>query len=188
MFLNDWRLKVMKMVKPGLKEDLLKNGAGQAIVEAVVALATILVILSAITVAVLTSISNSDFIKKQTLAKKYAEQGMEYIRYSRNNTPGGGLTPTPGAFFDFSSGGTYCMNKEDQIPVFETGACGAVNIDNYFKREMTIHHNDSQCGGGGSKVTIRVSWTSTKCTSDDFCHASELVSCFPTIPDSLKTL
>jgi hypothetical protein len=188
-----FRLKNKQFVRTPTPE---RSNGGQAIIEAVVALAVILVILSAISVSVITSVNNTDFIKKQTLAKKSAEQAMEYIRYVRNNNPGciggtPGCTLVPRSFFSYASNSPYCMNEvdvenPDQDP-FVPGSCGQTNIGD-FKREVTFSHNDSQCGGGGSKVSVSVSWTSSKCSSGGFCHSSKLVSCFPSIPDSLKTL
>jgi hypothetical protein len=152
-----------------------KNIAGQAIIEAVVALATILVILSAISVAIITSVNNSDYIKKQTLAKKIAEQGMEHIRYLRNNSPG--------VFFAITPNETQCMGEDNSI-----GLCsGQINIPDYFKREVFFVQNSDHCVGG-TLVTVTVRWTSGKCDTGEFCHSSKLVSCFQKISDSLRSL
>jgi Tfp pilus assembly protein PilV len=173
------------------KNTLFSRSAGQALIEALVALATILVILSAIAIAIISSVNNSDFIKKQTLAKKYAEQGMEHIRYLRNNRPGSATVP--GSFFSFDPTTTYCMNDVDETDPdddpFISGECANINIGGYFKREVRFFHNDSQCGDGGTRVTMNVYWSSNKCSSsNNFCHSSKLVSCFPSIPATLRSL
>jgi len=161
--------------------NLLKRNHGQTIIEAAVALAAILITLSSIAVVMITSLNNSQFIKDQTVASRYAQQGMEYIKSIRNNDP---VT-----FFAYS--GVKCFNQNNSI---SATSCATVNIANIYKREVEFDQNDSQCGADssglyGTKVTVNVYWSSSKCqASNTFCHSSSLVSCFTTIPDSLKSL
>lgn len=147
---------------------------GQSIIEALVALSSILISLAAISVAIITSVNNTQFIKDQSIASKYAQQGMEYIKYIRNNDPA--------TFFSYN--GIKCMNQDDS---FLNTSCSSANIAGAYKREAEFSQNDSQCVAA-TKVTVTVYWTSTKCQSGSFCHSSSLISCFSTIPVSLKSL
>jgi len=163
----------------------LTNNRGQTIIEAAVALSVVVLTLSAITLAIITSVNNSQFIKDQSLSSKYAEQGMEYIKYMRNNDP-----------VNFSTyAGVHCMNQDNS---FLSTSCSVVNIPAaapVYKREAEFSANDSQCaqdstsGAYGTKVTVTVYFTSTKCPlSNTYCHSSSLISCFSTVPTSLKNL
>ena len=58
----------------------MKNQKGQSLIEALIALGAAAVIVSAITVASITAINNSDYSKYQNLAGQYADQGLEYLR------------------------------------------------------------------------------------------------------------
>lgn len=140
--------------------------AGQTIIEATIALASILLTLAAIAVAISTSVSNSTFIKQQNQASKYAQDGMEQLRYLRNTNPT--------SFF--LKDGTKCFNEDnslDDIP------CTAVNIANTFKREAEFTQTQSLECGDSTKVIVSVFWASGKCdVANTFCHKSQLVSCF----------
>lgn len=144
--------------------------AGQTIVEATIALASILLTLAAISIAISTSVSNSTFVKQQTQASKYAQDGMEQLRYLRNSNP---------TTF-FSKAGTKCFNEGDinnpstlvDIP------CLTVNIASTFKREAEFSDSSTECQSN-KKVVVNVYWSSGKCSlADTFCHKSQLVSCF----------
>ncbi len=147
---------------------------GQTIIEAVVALASIMLTLAAITVAITTSVSNSEFIKNQSQASKYAQQGMESIRNLRNTDPTTFETLT----------GILCLNEDGTFTV--DGCQGQVNVDSRFRRTAEFTP-DPTCGQNetnseyGIRVTVSVNWASGKCSEEDrFCHNSELVSCFAT--------
>lgn len=140
--------------------------AGQTIIEAMVALASILITLAAISVVITASLSNSRFIRDQSLASRYAQEGMEYMRYLRN------INATS---FEAISNGGHCMGEDN---VLIDGYCLAVNIDNAYKREVEFTQNSADCNSG-TKVVISVYWASGKCSdSDRFCHKSQLISCF----------
>ena len=56
-----------------------KKQTGQSLIEALVALGVATLIISAIAIAVIASVSNSDSTKYQNLATTYAQQGLEII-------------------------------------------------------------------------------------------------------------
>ncbi len=150
------------------------NKSGQTLIEATVALASILLTLAAITVAITTSVSNSTFIKNQTVAARYAQQGMEYIRQLRNNQDScltsKGVLPND----------KYCFNTNltSCAATFVGGSCSTINVANAYKREIEFTQDSADCGGG-TKVIVDVYFSSSKCTSTNtLCHKSELISCF----------
>jgi type II secretory pathway pseudopilin PulG len=148
------------------------GGAGQTIIEAVVALSVIMLILGAITVAVLTSLNSSEFIKSQSLAVKLAQQGMEKIRYMRNNDP-----VTFNAYAAVNQ--AYCMPPDNSI-INPQAQCTVVSdfSGSNFIREVVFGSSSADCSFG-TKVTVRVYWSSGKCGSTNrYCHKSELISCF----------
>lgn len=151
------------------KKDLPRRSeaeTGQTIVEATIALASILLTLAAIGIAISTSVNNSQFIKQQTQASKYAQDGMEQLRYVRN---------TNSTSF-FSKEGIYCMNEDNSLV---PGSCTGVNIAGAFKREAEFTQLSTIECGDSTKVTVSVYWASGKCNQPNtFCHKSQLVSCF----------
>lgn len=157
-----------------------KSQKGQTIIEALIALAALLLTISAISVLVISNINNSVFVKDQNFANKYAQQGIEYVRYLRNS--------------DYSQFrtylGEYCLPQFSSYSspniVFSTGGC-MVNMDGGYIRSVTFQKNVSPCvknlnDPDNVKVTVAVQWTSTKCkgstTNSRYCHKSEQVSCF----------
>ena len=155
---------------------IITNKRGQTIIEAAIALASIMLVLAAISVAITTSLNNSEFIKNQTLAAKYAQQGMEYMTYLRN-------AEKPTVFEQRT--GPYCMGQSGTLNASSAECDPVANptdiIDNVFVRKVDFSQNalDLDCGGG-TRVTVTVSWSSGKCDRNiqPYCHKSQLVSCF----------
>lgn len=149
---------------------------GQTIIEATIALASILLTLAAIAIIISTSVSNSQFIKQQTQASKYAQDGMEQLRYIKNTNPS--------SFFAFN--GIFCMNEDNTlIP----GVCTAVNIAGAYKREAEFTQPANVECGDSTKAIVSVYWAGGKCDqANPFCHKSQLVSCFVNQSGSSSTL
>ena len=178
--------------------------SGQTIIEAVVALGLIIVVLTATSVVVTTSVNNSDFIKRQSLASKYANQGMESLRFLRNNPP-----PAPTPSFDTYAAQTsaYCMcpTTSSNNIILGDNNCNPGNagssctkVDNFsgvlLRREVKFDANASDCSGivltpGGTKVTVTVYWSSGKCPAGNaYCHKTQLISCLAKPSSSGSTL
>lgn len=164
-----------------------KNSYGQTLIEMAIALSVVLLTLAAIAILVTTSVSNSTFIKSQTLASKYSQEGMEYVRYLRNNN----MTE----FSSKSGSGTWCMydknsalcNGENICIVKDSGPCLAT-VGNQFKREVEFPPVSLNCSDQ-TEVKVSVFWTSGKCTAGDpYCHSSVLVSCFDSAPSGAVNL
>lgn len=157
-----------------------RNNSGQTIIEAVAALAIILAILAAISVAITSSVNNSSYIRSQSLAGKYAQQGMEAVRYIRNNDP---------VQFNVLALSTqaYCMGSDNNLET-PGAACITVNLPEGLIREVLFLSNSGNCSAG-TKVTVNVYWSSGKCPSTNrFCHKSQVISCFADQSESGITL
>lgn len=160
----------------------LSSEKGQTIIEAIVALAAIFVIVTAITIAIISAVSNSQFIKNQNLANKYAQQGMEFVR--------GIHAEDIETFASFSQtysygddGGQSCVGTN--IRGLCAGEVTTVNVGNAHIRTINFVDDEEPCLDNVTsinlkKVTVVVSWSSGKCGEDDrFCHDTTLVSCIP---------
>lgn len=148
------------------------NQKGQSLVEALVALAAASVIVSAIAIAVITSVNNSDFSKNQNLATQYAQEGIEVLR---------NLSQSDWANFSTYSG-TYCLSKDSSTLTTPSGSNCPQNINNFFVRQVVITQNSSSCSLN-TKVSVSVSWADGKCTSasNPYCHTVLLDSCLANI-------
>lgn len=169
------------------------NQKGQGLVEALIALGAAVVIISAITVAVITSVQNTDFSKYQNLATGYAQQGMEIVKQQSQ------LDWTSTSSYT----GTYCLSQGattlPPLPSTTNPACGEINVGNMFIRQVEIQNkipSGPSCNNlnspccivsnqnpplYSSKVTVTVKWTDGKCSANSFCHSVKLDSCLQDI-------
>lgn len=150
----------------------LKSEKGQTIIEAIVALAAIFIIVVAITIAIVNAVNNSQFVKNQNLANKFAQQGMEQIRRIKADDIV--------EFKDMSGSFSYSDDGNGIV----SGETTEVNVNNTHIRNIYLSDNDPPCFdddsqiGGLTKVTVVVDWSSGKCDTDDrFCHNTTLISC-----------
>lgn len=153
----------------------MKKQSGQTLLEALIALATAVVIISAMTVIVLSSLSNAQFSKNQNQATQYAQQGIEFLK---------NLSQSNWATFN-SYNGSYCMLADNSLPQKVGGSCGQ-NLG-IFSREAIL--NQYAAGNANidclptsvarAKVTVSVGWSDNKCTSatNVYCHKIPLISC-----------
>lgn len=162
-----------------------KYNSGQTLLEAVIALGAIMLVLSATSVAVITSLNNAAFVKQQNQANKYAQQGIEYVR-DRVTTDSFanyvGISQNP----DITQT-TQCLGDVSNPTPFTPGHCATANLPPgtapIFKREVTFT-SVTNCGGASSfsnglQVVVDVYWTSGKCAvNNSFCHKQELQTCF----------
>lgn len=142
---------------------------GQTIIEAVVALSIILLIISAIAIVIVNALYNSQFIRNQNTANKYAQQGMEFVKNLQQNNL---------SSFALYDNGTYCIDTT-LSPSALTSICDTINAGSP-KRTIDFIRGSSECSTIETKVTVTVKWSSTKCpSSNTFCHQSKLISCMP---------
>jgi type II secretory pathway pseudopilin PulG len=141
---------------------------GQTLIEALVALGAAVLVLSAITVAVISALNNVQYTKNQNLATQYAQQGVETMRQLSQSNWG-----------DFSSNNNtnYCLPDGSSTLVdFPVNGCGQ-NIG-IFVREVDIAQSSLSCSGA-VLITVIVSWSDSKCQdpSSPYCHNVTLNSC-----------
>lgn len=147
------------------------NQKGQTLIEALIALGAAAIIVSAIAIVVITSISNSDFSKNQNLATHFAQQGIDIMRSQSES--------------DWSSfatrSGTFCLSQGNANLGFPVTNCSTPNVDNFFVREVIITQLSANCGGN-AKVAVDVSWADGKCSaSNTYCHSVLLDTCLANI-------
>ncbi len=144
------------------------NQKGQSLIEAIVALSAAVLIISAIAVAVLTSVGNSDYSKNQNKATVYAQEELESLREESEINWSG--------FFAQASG-IYCVGP-DEILVSSVANCSSANLDNYYIRQVDLYDFNSPECINSRRVKVSVMWSDGKCATNQFCHNVVLDSCF----------
>jgi Tfp pilus assembly protein PilV len=145
--------------------------SGQSMVEALVALAAAVIIISSITVAVITSVSNTSYSASQNKATQLAREGIDAARALRDND-----------YAEFAEkSGVYCLG-EGQTTFTEGDAslCDKkANVQNTYSRivEFFPVGTPNNCGSV-AEIAAVVSWADGKCpSSNQFCRNVKLVSC-----------
>ena len=145
------------------------NQKGQSLIEAISALAIIAIIITAIAVAVTTSLSNAKFNQDETLATKFAQQGSELIRQIRDANYAGFKTIN----------GNYCLAKDQTTLGSSQSNCTSANVDNYV-RSVQVEQIPG-CATNVAKVTVNVAFKDAKCAIGAFCHVITNTSCLSTV-------
>lgn len=166
----------MRKMSKRLQKFIAFAASGQTMVEALVALAAAVIIISSITVAVITSASNTSYSTNQNKATQLAREGLDALRkYRDTNTAGFAGTS-----------GMYCY--KDEIIISEAGKvdkpseCGNdTRIEDAYIRTLNFipaGDGDNLCGEA-VQVDSMVSWADGKCPANNqFCKNVRLVSCF----------
>lgn len=136
-----------------------------------VALVTILLIITAISIVVVSGLYNSRFIKNQNEANKYAQQGIEFVRNIQKND----LT----TFAAYSQNSTYCIDSVNNVLTTTNCDTTGVNTGTSYNRTVAFAPAGSECLTNQEiKATVTVKWSSSKCpASNTFCHKSVLTAC-----------
>lgn len=160
---------------------------GQSLIEVLISLTIATAVLSAITVAVVYSLRNTQFSKNQNLATQYASEGVEVVRQIRDNES---------TLSNYNGG--YCLPQDStKLDGALVPPCGQnvgpkdIGSTNYiYSREVTIEPASTppdpptECGDN-YKVTVKVSWWDNACgDTSNFCHKTQLISC---LSDSTNT-
>jgi Tfp pilus assembly protein PilV len=152
---------------------------GQTLIEALIALGAAVLVLSAITVAVISATNNVEYTKNQNLATQYAQQGVEIMRQ---------VSQSNWATFSLYNG-RYCLAKDDTAPCLLgtlSGSCSQSSQtscgQNYgiFVREIDVAQgSQTTCVSGSIGITAIISWADGKChdSANTYCHNVELSSC-----------
>lgn len=155
---------------------------GQSLLEALIALGAATIVMSAIAVAVITSVNNSDFSKYLNQATQYSQQGVEVLKQqSLSNW---------GTFSGYQSGSVYCFPQDVTQFKAPTGVICDPNIgtNNFFIRNAIITKGSTSCPGNpnivanrGTLVSVSTSWTDGKCPAQNpnntYCHNATFNTC-----------
>lgn len=159
---------------------------GQTIVEVVVALAAGIVVLSALTLMMLSSLNNASEGSSRTIATQYAQDGLETIRNIKDTNW------SQLVLLSNNGNNTYCMASSCSSLTLSSGSCGpkvsscGLNLTN-FSRQVEIKPNDAKCipqnpvpGKSFIRAVVTVSYSDGKCTSsaNPYCHNVQVESCF----------
>jgi Tfp pilus assembly protein PilV len=147
---------------------------GQTLIEALVALGASVLVISAITVAVVAALNNTEYSKNQNMATQYAQQGMETIRQ---------ISDSNWTLFSSYNSGSFCLDQNSTVlsPIDQSSLNCGQNFGIY-SRQVDIVKNDSsntRCQGS-VLVAVTVFWGDGKCTDSNkpLCHNVSLSSCF----------
>lgn len=162
---------------------------GQTLLEAVVALAILIMIISASSIAIITGVNNTTYEKNVTTANKYVQEGVEYLRSYKNGNPA--------TFSNYGSGGldTRCLDALVPITtplptVPPPPGCTTIGTTQ-FRRYVEFDGTTNECNNPtypliapnvtpvpGKKAVVTVEWQSGKCTGTDFCNKTQVANCF----------
>src|ERR1035437_663569 len=141
------------------------NKKGQGLVEALIALGAAVIIISAITVAVITAVNNSDYSKSQNLATGYAQQGMEIVKQDSQ-------LDWVSLQASISASTVWCLpqGSTDFSPAAGGLSPCSINVTGGYVRQLNFTQNASSCNGQ-TQVEVVIEWTDGKCSSAlDYCH------------------
>lgn len=149
----------------------MKNQFGQILIEAILALALTMFIITGIVIALISSLNNSTFTKNQNLASSLAQEGIDIARNQKDSD-----------YAVFSALGTlsttYCLIAGDKIINIEDKKIASCpKINGLFVREIVINQGGSPCGPS-VLVSSSVTWNDNRCKAGVECHKVELNSCF----------
>lgn len=170
----------------------MKNQKGQTLIEVLIALSASIAVVTAITITIITSLSNAEFAKNQNLATQYAGEGLEIVRQIAKND---------WANFQSYTSTYYCLPKSSAtICAMGSINCGTPiicgqNIDNILSRQIVIVQSQSSayCStnacycSNSTEIISKVSWGDSKCqVGNPLCHQVALRSCLADI-NSVKS-
>lgn len=160
------------------------NQKGQSLLEVTIAIGIAVLVISALTVTTLIGLRNSQFAQNQVQATKYAQEGLEKVKYMRDKDICiliGGLEykwkngdplintiwsynfpPIPDKTFYLTSVGN-CQLTADSAPA------GEVNLGSKFSRSFILE--DMNNNQNQKKIKVQVSWSDAAGS-----HKSELVT------------
>jgi Tfp pilus assembly protein PilV len=153
---------------------------GQTLIESLVALGAAVLVLSAITVAVISALNNVQYTKNQNQATQYAQEALETMRQISQSSWG---------TFSGYNAGRYCLAQGDTSPCLlgsSVGSCSQNTSSSFcgqnygiFVREVDIAQgSQASCSSGSIGITVIVSWPDSKCDSGNpYCHNVKLNSC-----------
>lgn len=152
---------------------------GQSLLEALIALGAATIVMSAIAVAVITSVNNSDFSKYLNQATQFSQQGVEVLKQKSLSDWG--------TFSGYQSNLTYCFPDGATLTTPSGANCTPnIGTNNFFVRTVIITKSSTDCPGNpddaahrGTLVSVSTAWSDGKCTnsSNTYCHNAMFNTC-----------
>jgi|WetSurSiteA1Bulk_404760.scaffolds.fasta_scaffold00731_2 Tfp pilus assembly protein PilV len=133
----------------------MKNNKGQSLFEVVVAISVITLIIVAMIILTTTSIRNNSYSRNKTVASRYSQEAIEWLRGQRDAS-----WPT---FYGKTSTipRYYCFKVSPLTPTWPSaGLCGDsdyINSNTIFKRQLTLTRDP--LNGDFIIADVAVSWT-----------------------------
>ena len=120
---------------------------GQTLIEVMVAMTVGVLVLTAITSSVLTSLVNSRVSNESNEAAQIAQEGIEIARSSRT-----------------AAAGTYCLDQGvSKLTGIPQGTCTTANVSGKYIRSVdVVAGTASDCGIDVNKTVVTVKWTDSK--------------------------
>lgn len=131
---------------------------GQTLIEVLVAVSAIIIILSAITTIVISSLNQASRANMSVQATQYAQEGLEQLKISEE------LPPI----------GTFCLNADLTTDQLCSRTVTSTNLGEY-RRTVRVA-NTAGCPNA-NEVTVEVFWKDAACTAGDLCHKTTLTTC-----------
>ena len=135
----------------------MKNQKGQSMFEVVLALFIITMIIVAVVILSTNSISNSLFSRNKTIANRYSQEAIEWIRQERE---------ADFAIFKTNATGSYCLQSPLSSSTWaNTGTCGSseiVTTDSIFTREVTFTNVVISASQTSIEATVTTSWNDSR--------------------------
>lgn len=164
----------MSTNESGILKVAMKKEAGQSLVEVLIALIVVSMLASALIIAIITGLKNSQFAQKQTQATKFSQDAMDKIRTIRDrdgNVTFKGTTATFSALWNQNmSSMTNCqgscyfklVSSGSEVYLTDSGAGPLVyeDLGEGLSRQIIIDDTASLYQSE-KNITVRVKWDDT---------------------------
>jgi Tfp pilus assembly protein PilV len=137
-----------------------KYQSGQSLFELVLSIGVSAVIIVVLVALVNNAVQGAAYSRNQTLATRYAESGMEWVRTQRDAD----IT----TFLTKANAMSYCLKNEP--PTWQSGVCGSTDyvvsagVTTIFKRQVTFPAPTVVSGKNLYTANLTVTWTDSKGT------------------------
>jgi Tfp pilus assembly protein PilV len=134
---------------------MINHKKGQSLIEAIVAIAVVVVLVTGLVVGTTRAISATTSARVRSVANKLVQDGMEYLRQQRNIV-------TWSEFSDYA-GNTYCMKDDNTLVPGATCSASDQIVQSAIPPLSRIAQFTSS-GVNKIDVTIMVSWSESGTT------------------------
>lgn len=151
----------------------MKNQKGQTLIEALVALGAAVVVITAITIAAIFSLNNTQFNSNANLASHYAQEGIAFARHRAQ--------ANWSKFKTYQ--GEYCYDNDATELVLKGVSTCALSQATVFTRVLTIDQTGGVNCESSAYVMVKVSWRDGSCVDPllPYCHNVNLETCLSNV-------